>query len=155
LHPDLAGVLNELAAGSSLEGQVITSERGGAMTSLSIVVWFGRAYLVVAAFCGFTSLALVSRDADLPLQVMIQGQGLSIQNMGDRPITINQVGVNNLPECRPKQYTDQLLANPLSNIPQQPQKLRTGEKAVWLTQCNIVNVEVVTDQGSETFSDNN
>jgi hypothetical protein len=111
--------------------------------------------IVVAAFWGLTNLTLVSRDADLPLQVMIQGQGLSIQNVGDQPITINEVGVNNLPECRPKQYTDQLLANPLLNIPQQPQKLRTGEKAVWLTQCNIVKVEVVTDQGSETFSDNN
>jgi integrase len=44
MHPELARVLNELAAGSMLEGNVITSERGGAMTPLSIVVWFGRAF---------------------------------------------------------------------------------------------------------------
>ena len=110
--------------------------------------------IVVAAFWALTNLTFVSRSSDLPLEVMIQGQGLSIENVGDLPIVIKEVGVNNLPECRPKQYTDQLLANPLSNSPQQPQKLKTGEKAVWLTQCNIVNVEVVTDQGSETFSGN-
>jgi integrase/recombinase XerD len=44
MHPELANVLNELAAGPSLEGNVITSERGGAMTPLSIVVWFARAF---------------------------------------------------------------------------------------------------------------
>jgi hypothetical protein len=62
--------------------------------------------IVVAAFWALTNLTFVSRSSDLPLEVMIQGQGLSIENVGDLPIVIKEVGVNNLPECKPKQYTD-------------------------------------------------
>ena len=44
IHPDLADALSawrEACAGSS---HVVRSERGGPMTTLSIVVWFNRAY---------------------------------------------------------------------------------------------------------------
>ena len=44
LHPDLAKSLDAWAAQSSLDGFVITSERRGPMTPLSIVVWFNRAF---------------------------------------------------------------------------------------------------------------
>jgi integrase len=41
LHPDLRAALQRLGCGT---GAVIKSERGGAMTALSIVVWFNRAF---------------------------------------------------------------------------------------------------------------
>lgn len=44
LHSDLRDALDRLRKMSSTSGPVIRSERGGAMTPLSIVVWFHRAY---------------------------------------------------------------------------------------------------------------
>jgi integrase len=47
MHRGLRDVLTTWRAASSGTGPVITSERGGAMTPLSIVVWFARAYRIV------------------------------------------------------------------------------------------------------------
>jgi integrase len=44
LHPDIRKALIEARQLSSGQGPVIRSERGGAMTPMSIVVWFSRAY---------------------------------------------------------------------------------------------------------------
>jgi len=44
LHGDLRRALTELRAVTQGTGPVIASERGGPMTSLSIVVWFNRAF---------------------------------------------------------------------------------------------------------------
>ncbi len=44
IHPILAKAIDALAAQSSRDGFVVTSERGGQMTPLSIVVWFSRAF---------------------------------------------------------------------------------------------------------------
>ena len=44
LHDDLRRALTELRAVTQGTGPVIASERGGPMTSLSIVVWFNRAF---------------------------------------------------------------------------------------------------------------
>jgi integrase len=44
IHSELRGALTAWKDRSSLSGNIIKSERGGAMTPLSIVVWFGRAY---------------------------------------------------------------------------------------------------------------
>jgi integrase len=44
IHPILRRALDALAAQSSLDTFVVTSERGGPMTPLSIVVWFNRAF---------------------------------------------------------------------------------------------------------------
>jgi integrase len=47
MHRELRDVLTTWRAASSGTGPVITSERGGPMTPLSIVVWFARAYQIV------------------------------------------------------------------------------------------------------------
>jgi integrase/recombinase XerD len=47
LHKDLREALTALRAGTCGTGPVIRSERGSAMTALSIVVWFARAYRAV------------------------------------------------------------------------------------------------------------
>ena len=44
MHPQLANALHALASQSYSDGYVITSERGGQMTALSIVIWFRRAF---------------------------------------------------------------------------------------------------------------
>lgn len=45
IHPDLQAALAELKYFCTYSsGPVVRSERGGAMTPLSIVIWFGRAY---------------------------------------------------------------------------------------------------------------
>jgi integrase/recombinase XerD len=44
IHADLRTALAALKDKSSISGNVVKSERGGAMTPLSIVVWFARAY---------------------------------------------------------------------------------------------------------------
>ncbi|SHG44027.1 tyrosine-type recombinase/integrase [Bradyrhizobium erythrophlei] len=44
IHADLRRALAALKDKSSISGNVVKSERGGAMTPLSIVVWFARAY---------------------------------------------------------------------------------------------------------------
>ena len=44
MHPQLAEALHALASQSYDDGYVITSERGGQMTALSIVIWFRRAF---------------------------------------------------------------------------------------------------------------
>jgi integrase/recombinase XerD len=44
VHPDLRPVLASYRSLSPGDGSVIQSERGGAMTPLSIVVWFNRAF---------------------------------------------------------------------------------------------------------------
>ncbi len=44
LHPDLAAVLGELRLAAPRAEYVITSELGGPMSALSIVVWFNRAF---------------------------------------------------------------------------------------------------------------
>lgn len=44
IHPDLRQALLEARQLCSGQGPVIRSERGGAMTPMSIVVWFNRAY---------------------------------------------------------------------------------------------------------------
>ena len=44
VHPDLRRALHRLARASAGDRPVVTSERGGPMTPLSIVVWFARAY---------------------------------------------------------------------------------------------------------------
>ena len=44
IHPDLDGRFGRMAPGSPPSDYVITSERGGPMTPLSIVVWFNRAF---------------------------------------------------------------------------------------------------------------
>ena len=44
MHPQLATALHALASQSYSDGYVITSERGGQMTALSIVIWFRRAF---------------------------------------------------------------------------------------------------------------
>jgi len=44
LHPDLAAALAEWRLVAPSIEYVIASERGGAMTPLSIVVWFNRAF---------------------------------------------------------------------------------------------------------------
>jgi integrase len=47
LHEDLRLALTELRAASQCTAPVITSERGGAMTPLSIVIWFANAYRLI------------------------------------------------------------------------------------------------------------
>jgi integrase len=47
LHKDLRHALIDLRGVSRGTGPVVLSERGGAMTPLSIVVWFGRAYRTI------------------------------------------------------------------------------------------------------------
>jgi integrase len=47
IHPALRKALTVWAHQSSLDGYVITSERGSAMTPLSIVVWFNRAFQTI------------------------------------------------------------------------------------------------------------
>ena len=47
LHADLRQALTELLAVTEDAGPVITSERGGAMTPLSIVTWFANAYRMI------------------------------------------------------------------------------------------------------------
>jgi integrase len=44
MHSELAGALAAWRQTSAGAGHVVRSERGGAMTALSIVVWFNRAY---------------------------------------------------------------------------------------------------------------
>jgi integrase len=44
MHPQLAKALHAWAGQSVCDGHVITSERGGRMTALSIVIWFQRAF---------------------------------------------------------------------------------------------------------------
>lgn len=44
LHPDLRQALKEALRLGKGHGPIIVSERGGAMTPMSIVVWFNRAY---------------------------------------------------------------------------------------------------------------
>ena len=44
IYPQLGTALHAWADQSHLDGPVITSERGGPMTALSIVVWFNRAF---------------------------------------------------------------------------------------------------------------
>jgi integrase len=44
LHPELQGLLAALLRTANGQGPVVRSERGGAMTPLSIVVWFNRAF---------------------------------------------------------------------------------------------------------------
>ena len=44
VHPDLRAALAAYRSLSTERGPVIRSERGGAMTPLSVVVWFGRAF---------------------------------------------------------------------------------------------------------------
>ena len=44
IHPDLRRALQALRRETLAQGPVVRSERGGRMTSLSIVVWFSRAY---------------------------------------------------------------------------------------------------------------
>jgi hypothetical protein len=44
MHPELAGALSAWRQTSTGIGAVIRSERGGAMTPLSVVVWFNRAF---------------------------------------------------------------------------------------------------------------
>ena len=44
IHPDLAAALAHGAQVAAASDYVITSERGGRMTPLSIVVWFNRAF---------------------------------------------------------------------------------------------------------------
>jgi integrase len=44
LHPELRIALVELNCGRGCKGPVVRSVRGGRMTALSIVIWFGRAY---------------------------------------------------------------------------------------------------------------
>ena len=47
IHPSLRAALEALAVQSKGEGFVIESARGGAMDSMSIVVWFNRAFHVL------------------------------------------------------------------------------------------------------------
>ena len=47
IHPDLRTALIACRAITDGVGPVVTSERGGPMTALSIVVWFARAYQVI------------------------------------------------------------------------------------------------------------
>jgi integrase len=47
MHRELRDGLTTWCAASPGTGPVITSERGGSMTPLSIVVWFARAYRIV------------------------------------------------------------------------------------------------------------
>jgi integrase len=47
IHPDLRTALIARRAVTDGVGPVVTSERGGPMTALSIVVWFARAYQVI------------------------------------------------------------------------------------------------------------
>jgi integrase len=47
LHNDLRRALSELRAVSQGIGPVIVSERGGAMTPLSVVIWFANAYRLI------------------------------------------------------------------------------------------------------------
>ena len=44
IHPDLRSALADLRHVAARSEYVVTSERGGAMTPLSIVVWFNRAF---------------------------------------------------------------------------------------------------------------
>jgi integrase len=44
LHPDLRYALSQLRPSSAGSGPVIRSTRGGAMTPLSIVIWFARGF---------------------------------------------------------------------------------------------------------------
>jgi len=47
LHPDLRTALIEWRTSVGMTGPIVRSERGGSMTPLSVVVWFGRAYRAI------------------------------------------------------------------------------------------------------------
>ena len=49
IHPDLHIALLEWLGSSNVAGEVISSERGGPMTSVSIVNWFAKAYRAIGA----------------------------------------------------------------------------------------------------------
>jgi integrase len=44
MHPDLRGALAVLKDQATISGTVITSERGGPMKAISVIIWFSRAY---------------------------------------------------------------------------------------------------------------
>lgn len=78
----------------------------------------------------------------LEVQLLDQGYTFTVANIGDSPITIDDMVVNDRRECKKKEA---------------PRTLKIGEKYMWGSYgfgCNIVRIKFETDKGSDTFTFN-
>ncbi|WP_024576208.1 MULTISPECIES: hypothetical protein [unclassified Afipia] len=98
--------------------------------------------IVLAIIVGLFLLLKLAGSGSLPLEVQLLDQGytFTVTNIGDSPITIDDMIVNDRRECKKKEA---------------PRTLKIGEKYMWGCYglgCNIVRVKFETDKGTDTFA---
>lgn len=105
--------------------------------------------LVVISACAVAVLAIIVVLVSLPdiwseLKVEAQGTILSIQNVGDAPITITRIDINGRSDCK-------LRTGILGLYDFQQTVLKIGDTAVWNGNCNIVRATIVSNNGTNAY----
>ena len=100
--------------------------------------------IVLPIIGGILLLLKFAGTGSLPLEVQLLDQGytFTVTNIGDAPIVINDMIVNDRRECKKKDA---------------PKTLKIGEKYMWGSYgfgCNIVRIKFETDKGTDTFAFN-
>jgi hypothetical protein len=100
--------------------------------------------VLLAIVAGLLLLLKLAGTGSIPLEVRLLDRGIALTatNIGNGPITITDVIINDRRECKKKGS---------------PQTLQIGEQYTYLSYglgCNIVRVTFETDKGSSTFTFN-
>jgi hypothetical protein len=118
--------------------------------------YYGFAWIIcflAALIVSFSDLGLGGDGDDLHLKLEHDvtphiGNLLTIQNVGNKPITIQKLLVNDRSDCSVSRFILGLGPNtPMGETP----TLNIGDGAAWTSNCNIVRVTVESDRGSATY----
>jgi len=97
--------------------------------------------IILAAMAGVVALVLVLAlvNGSSSLEVTYEGALLKIQNVGDEPVEIKGVVINDRADCAA------LNVMPQGNI------LKVGDSMVLMPLCEAVRVTIATANGSDTY----
>lgn len=102
--------------------------------------------LAAVAIIGLAAL-LLPDSSGLEVELHRDRLSFSVRNVGNGPVTINDIGVNDRPDCSPG---DMFSWVPNKKFP--PKVLQIGDAWIRVTPCQVVRVKVTTDKETSTFS---
>lgn len=104
----------------------------------------------IAIAVGFTLMSIIvalNEDSDLEVS-LLDSITMDITNKGSDPITVQSVQINDRKDCVVRMGFMGIVA--YGDF--KPQVLKTGDRAFYITSCNIVRATVGTDKGSYKYT---
>jgi hypothetical protein len=100
--------------------------------------WRWLKIIIAILFVLAIAAKFLAHTGTVQLEIKGYSDGVNVMNVGVKDITITGVSFNDHPGC--------------SSSTMPPRTLKVGEAAIFVSRCQPTQVEIETDQGSETYS---